>query len=96
MPFDGITYNRENDGNRLQAQLYQVKNLMLDGNWRTLAEIAKATDYPEPSVSARLRDLRKEKFGGYIVERRHKDNAPKRGLYEYRVACFKSILALEG
>ena len=40
-----------------------------DGKPRTLAEISAATGDPQASVSARLRDLRKEKFGGYIVTR---------------------------
>jgi len=38
---------------------------------------------PEASVSARLRDLRKAKFGGYRVERQRVREG--RGLYHYRL-----------
>ena len=63
------------DAPRLLTQLDAVRQLMSDGLPRTLANIAvrvsemigrKAT---EASVSARLRDLRKVKFGSYTVER---------------------------
>jgi len=79
--FDGATFDQDKDGPRLHRQLETVKAWMLDGRWRTLAEINFATDVPEASVSARLRDLRKEKFGSYTVERRRRSV----GLHEYRV-----------
>jgi hypothetical protein len=65
----------------VNVQLTKVRDLMLDGQWRSLIEIAAATGSPQASVSARLRDLRKAKFGGYTVERR----LLSPGLYEYRV-----------
>jgi len=43
---------------------------MRDGEWRTLGEISEATGHPEASVSARLRDFRKPRFGGHTVNRR--------------------------
>lgn len=79
--FDGETYDHDRDNGRLRRQLGLVRDLMSDGEWRTLEKIAAATESPEPSVSARLRDLRKAKFGGYIVQRRY----VSRGLFEYRV-----------
>jgi hypothetical protein len=81
--FDGATYDKAKDGSRLRIQLQKVKHLMLDGKWRTLAEIAAFVGSPEASVSARLRDLRKNKFGAYTVERRRVPT--ERGLHEYRV-----------
>lgn len=81
---DGETFDRDADGRRLNAQTQRVFDLMRDGTWRTLAEIAKATGDPEASISARLRDLRKEKFGGHAVERRRRGEV-KRGLWEYRL-----------
>lgn len=81
--FDGETYNHAQDGERLNAQLQRVRDLMKDGRWRTLSEIAAATHDPESSVSARLRDLRKERFGKHTVDRRRKS----RGLYEYRLVA---------
>lgn len=66
--FDGATYIRALDHARLGAQLVRVGHAVADGRWHTLRELAGATGDPEASVSARLRDLRKRKFGGHIVE----------------------------
>ena len=79
--FNGETFIEERDGERLSVQLVKVRRLMVDGLWRTLAEIAAATKSPEASVSARLRDLRKSRYGGYIVEREFVE----RGLWKYRM-----------
>ena len=71
----------------LPTQLGAVKQVMADGNYRTLEEIAgivylltgkKAT---EASIAARLRDLRKERFGGYKVD----CVSVGTGLFKYRV-----------
>lgn len=83
--FDGTTYEPDKDRGRLTLQLARVRKLMLDGQWRTLREIAQATSTPESSASARLRDLRKPKFGAYVVERRRR-GAIGVGLHEYRVS----------
>lgn len=40
--------------------------------WLTLEELAKLTDYPPASISAQLRHLRKQEFGGYEVEKRQR------------------------
>lgn len=79
--FDGATLDIERDQSRLARQLTAVRLLMLDGQWRTLGQIHDLTGYPESSVSARLRDLRKLKFGGYDVQRRRLSG----GLFAYRV-----------
>jgi len=84
MSFDGQTYEPAHDESRLKVQLQRVILLMHDQRWRTLAQIAQKIGAPEASVSARLRDLRKGKFGGNTVERR--SVGPRRnGLFEYRV-----------
>lgn len=80
--FDGATFSQKRDGARLQRQLADVLKIMLDGQPHTLAEIARKTGHPESSVSARIRDLRKPKFGGYTVRREHVVN----GLWSYRIA----------
>lgn len=56
--------------------------LMSDGEWRTLHEIAQITGGTTQSVSARLRDLRKVKFGGYLVERKRVGESEE-GLHAY-------------
>lgn len=79
--FDGDTYDAGQDGARLTKQLERVRTLMSDGQWRTLAQIAAAVNGSEAGVSARLRDLRKRRFGSLQVERKRAD----RGLWMYRV-----------
>jgi len=87
--FDGETYEPARDHHRLNAQLARVLSVVRDGQWRTLADLAQATGDPEASISARIRDLRKEKFGGYVVERRHVE----RGLFEYRLVLSQREVA---
>lgn len=82
MTFDGSTYQEDRDHARLLAQLDAVRELMIDGQWRTLAEIRTALDLPaDAAVDSRLRDLRKSKFGGYLVQHKY----VRRGVYAYRV-----------
>jgi hypothetical protein len=38
--------------------------------WLTLEELAKLTHYPQASISAQLRHLRKPEYGGFVVEKR--------------------------
>lgn len=70
---------------RLERQLEQVKAVMEDGKWRTLKEIQLQLDVhaSTQSISARLRDFRKKKFGGFLVEKRRIASAA--GWYEYRL-----------
>ena len=82
--FGGETYEPAHDAVRLHSQMLRVWQLMRDSKWRTLAEIAAATGDPTASVSARLRDFRKEQFGCHVVERRPR-GPRSRGLFEYRV-----------
>ena len=78
--FDGKTYE-PSDGPRLGTHLERVAAYMRDGQWRTLWEIARAAGCPPQSASARLRDLRKPRFGGYTVERQR----CQVGVFVYRV-----------
>ncbi len=87
--FDGSTFVAALDLSRLSRQLDKVKVLMLDGKHRTLREIGaaiKAPGSPEPvsdaAVSARLRDLRKERFGSYPVRKARRGDASL-GIWEY-------------
>ena len=79
--FDGETYDPELDRKRLTGQLLRVYTLMSDGAWRTLAQIAKEAQGSESSVSARLRDLRKARFGQYRIDKRRVTG----GLWEYKM-----------
>jgi hypothetical protein len=80
--FDGDTYEPAKDQARLTGQLARVKAAMADGHWHTLPWLATTVQGSEAGVSARLRDLRKPKFGGTpedVKRRRVSD-----GLFEYR------------
>lgn len=83
--FDGPAYAPRFDRERLTTQLARIRDLMLDGAWRTLREIEAATGYPAASVSAQLRHLRKARFGAYRVTKRRR-GAATAGLFEYHVA----------
>lgn len=82
--FDGATYEPEFDHERLHGQLALVYEMMRDHDWHTLAELATHAHGSEAGVSARVRDLRKEKFGGHLIERRRAGD-PTAGLWEYRM-----------
>ena len=78
--FDGPDYDPALDGPRLGGQHARIRDYMLLVEWRTLREIADALEYPEASVSAQLRHLRKPRFGSYRVDRRRCGSR-----WEYRV-----------
>lgn len=83
--FDGETFDRAHDGPRLKGQLAKVRDVMVGGEWVTLKDLAFQVKGSEAGVSARIRDLRKEKFGGYTIERRRLAG----GLWEYRMLAPK-------
>jgi hypothetical protein len=82
--FNGSDYVHDLDQPRLARQHERIRDLMLDGQWRTLAEIATLTGDPAASISAQLRHLRKPRFGGWIIEKQLRTDR-SRGLYEYRM-----------
>lgn len=81
--FDGETYDVARDGFRLSSQLNRVRMVMWDGEWRTLRQIQAACGGSEASISARLRDLRKTRFGAHTVSKRVVEGTT--GLWEYRL-----------
>ena len=88
--FDGDDYVPSRDDVRLGAQIGRVFAVMNMGRWLTLSEVRRNIEDnfgkhdPEASISAQLRHLRKERFGGHMIEKRHRGPA-KNGLYEYRL-----------
>ncbi len=82
--FHGSNYEEEFDKERLTGQIKRIFEFMKDGEWRTLDEISLATQDPPSSVSAQLRNLRKERFGGYEVKKKSRGKR-ENGLWEYRV-----------
>ena len=82
--FDGSDYESDNDKVRLTGQLHNIYELIKDGSWRTLKEIAEKTGYGESSISSQLRNLRKDRFGNHDIRKRHRGDR-KNGLFEYRL-----------
>ena len=89
MLFDGPTFDLALDGERLTTQSARVFALMADSKWRTLGEIQAAINMgTESSISARLRDFRKVKFGGHVVNRRRR-GCGESGCFEYQLEVAK-------
>ena len=68
--YDGATYDAAQDKARLTRQLQQVFTLIQDGHWRTPEDFEAQLGARWASINARLRDLRKAKFGGFLIARR--------------------------
>jgi hypothetical protein len=70
----GPSFDDRLDGSRLMDQMKRILNLMLamskEDKWVTLEDIEMVLDYPQASISAQLRHLRKARFGGYQVLKR--------------------------
>ena len=79
----------------LPTQLEVLRGVLLLAaqydSWMTLAELARKTNFPEASISAQLRHLRKAEHGAYQVEKRRREweealkTNTKEKVWEYRV-----------
>lgn len=85
--FGGATYIPSLDSERLSNLYGRVWRLMLDGCWRTLAEIKAAVGGSEGGIGARLRDFRKPNNGLHDVLRRRRGGVAgaKSGVWEYKL-----------
>lgn len=92
---DGATFDPSLDACRLNNQLGKVFEVMRCGKWKTLQEVREETgEHFDSAISARIRDLRKPKFGGYRVEARRRPGASL-GLWEYRLAVKRTPQQLD-
>lgn len=69
---DGDTFDPDVDLKPLNKQMLRVYlslNIGTTGGWKSIEDISLETGDPGASVSARIRDFRKAKFGGHTVER---------------------------
>lgn len=82
--FNGSDYSPKHDNVRLTKQIKRVFDLMKDGKFRTLGEIESITGDPQASLSAQLRNLRKDRFGAHTVNKQIRGDR-KYGLYEYKL-----------
>jgi hypothetical protein len=67
---------RKSDSAQMPTQLEVLRCVLLLAAqydaWMTLGELAKKTQFPEASISAQLRHLRKPGHGGFQVEKRRR------------------------
>ena len=84
--FNGSDYVPSYDQKRLTKQIYIIKDLMLKSGFVTLQDIENVTGFPQASISAQLRNLKKERFGGYILEKRRTENKES-GTFEYKLSA---------
>lgn len=82
-PRDGDTFDSSQDESRLNIQMRRTWAVLSDHQWHTSAELEERVGDSWASVGARLRDLRKPKFGGHSIEKRRIPGA--NGLWEYRL-----------
>jgi DNA-binding transcriptional regulator GbsR (MarR family) len=60
---------------------------MSDGKFRTLQEIYNVTGFSQASVSAQLRNARKQSFGGHTMNKRRRSEL--KGTFEYQIVLKK-------
>lgn len=90
MPSMGPAYSEQYDKVRIGKQMEAIRDTMLRSQqWFTLGEIDRLLQqsghmFPQTSISANLRNLRKPQFGSYILEKRPRGNRYQ-GLWEYRL-----------
>ena len=82
--FEGSDYKAEFDFKRLTGQIRRIFITMKDGQWRTLGEISATTGDGESSISAQLRNMRKERYGTHSILKRRRGE-PSNGLFEYKL-----------
>lgn len=70
---------------KLNKGLQRVLDIMSDGEWWKMDEIAAQADMREGSVGSRIRELREPRHGGYTIERRHVGDRQ----YEFRLIVNK-------
>ena len=82
----GPVYDEKADSDRIKRQHAMIRSFMLNassrGIWKSLGEIEEALKYPQASISAQLRHLRKKRFGSYRVLKKRRDD---KGQWEYLV-----------
>lgn len=74
--------------NKQMTMTDAVRAIMLQSEWVTPYQLQRAIEqmtgtwHSDSAVTARLRELRRPEFGGYLIERRKRENARS---FEYRL-----------
>jgi hypothetical protein len=72
---------RSADRKRLKSQRSGVWNILRDHRWHPLTIFKQKVKGSDSSITARIRDARKKKYGGHIIQCA-RDAA---GVYRYRL-----------
>lgn len=91
--FAGSVYQPRHDRARLAVQIERIRGYMVGGQWRTLREIKASLEtlyapsvFPESSISAQLRNLKKPPYSLQLLKRRRVGvHGPGAGIWEYRL-----------
>jgi hypothetical protein len=92
---EGLRREAQERREHMPTQLEVLRGVLLLAaqceSWMTLGELARKTHFPEASISAQLRHLRKAEHGAYCVAKRHRKsedalraNTNER-VWEYRI-----------
>jgi hypothetical protein len=82
-PFHGDTYDDGLDHYRLKNNAQRVFVLLLDGEWHTPAELWQVGG---AAWDSRIRDLRKDGFGGFAIDAERDPAHPEEsGAWHYRL-----------
>lgn len=83
-PINSPAWEDRFDKMRIRGQRRRVFDLLYQRRWYTLHEAAQALpDDSEAGISARIRDFRKARYGGFDVQRRRRREGG--GTWEYRI-----------
>ena len=87
----GREFDEKLDGQRIRRQMDVIREYMLSAHlYLSLAEIERALRYPQASISAQLRHLKKEAYGSHIVTKRRRGES---GTWEYMVKSSELVQA---
>jgi len=81
---DGRSFDQNLDSERLSSQMDRVIEAVSDGQYHDLNSLVAKCGGTTASISARLRDLRKPKFGGHTVTSTRVGD-PRSGKWVYKV-----------
>jgi hypothetical protein len=92
-PFAGRAYDARLDRARLTLQIERIRTHMFGAGWRTLREIKTALEeihapavFPESSISAQLRNLKKQPYFLQLLRRRRAGvRGSGSGIWEYKL-----------
>lgn len=93
--FSGAVYDKDRDKDRLIKQMQAIRDFMVGtACWWTVQELESQLTsmhnmpFPQNSIQAQIRNLKKPEGGAYIVEKRRRKNqqGEETNLWEFRMS----------